>query len=83
MSDVTVKINGEVVNFPDQQPEIIEDRIMMPLRGVSSKLEYKVYWDESTRAVTIENPQYRLKFIIGDKRYSITDLRNSRELAQP
>lgn len=75
MADVTVKINGNVINFPEQQPEIIENRVMVPLRTVFEALGYHVDWNG---AVVVENSQYKLTFIIGEKTYLIQKWKISR-----
>jgi hypothetical protein len=52
--EVTVFINAEKVNFPDQRPLIIRGRTMVPLRVVFEHhaVQAEVTWDETERTVT-------------------------------
>lgn len=52
--DMTVKVNGKEISFPDQQPYLNKDgRTMVPVRFISESLGAKVSWDEKTKTVTI------------------------------
>ena len=52
--EVSVFINGEQVNFPDQKPIIIRGRTMVPLRVVfeHQDVQAEVKWSEVERTVT-------------------------------
>ena len=41
---ITVTVNGEKVNFKDQQPVNIDGRIMVPIRDVAEKMGWEVEW---------------------------------------
>lgn len=73
MPNVIVKLNSNIVNFPDKQPKITEDRVFVPLRGLFDELGYNVSWNGSAQTVTIQNSKYRFKFEIGVTQYEITD----------
>lgn len=46
VSDITVKVNGKEISFPDQQPYInAQQRTMVPVRFVSENMSAKVDWD--------------------------------------
>lgn len=45
--------NGEAVGI-DTEAQIMNDRTLVPLRAVSTSLDYKVQWNEKDRSVTIE-----------------------------
>ncbi|MCR4430838.1 MAG: stalk domain-containing protein [Tepidanaerobacteraceae bacterium] len=52
--DMTVRVNGREISFPDQQPYLNKDgRTMVPVRFISESLGAKVDWDEKTKTVTI------------------------------
>lgn len=53
--EVKVKVDGNLVNFPDAQPYIDEsnNRTMVPARFVSEALGYQVFWNEAQRKVVI------------------------------
>ncbi len=41
---ITVTVNGEKVNFKDQQPVNIDGRVMVPMRDVAEKMGWEVEW---------------------------------------
>jgi len=51
---VTVKVNGSVVDFPDQEPFIANSRTFVPLRFVSEALGGKVDWEGSTQTAIVD-----------------------------
>ncbi|MDD2402771.1 MAG: copper amine oxidase N-terminal domain-containing protein [Clostridia bacterium] len=72
--EVYVAIEKEIVDFPDQQAVIINNRTMVPLRGVFEhhNVQAEVEWDGETRTVTAKDRELRtLTFKIGDKNYQI------------
>ena len=32
--DISVMLDGNIVNFPDQQPILVNNRVLVPVRGV-------------------------------------------------
>lgn len=61
----TVMVNGEKDdNTLDSPPVIRDGRTLAPLRVVSEQLKYDVYWDASTREVTIKSADRELKLWI-------------------
>lgn len=56
-SNVSVQINGEIVNFKDEQgntvnAQIINDRTMVPMRKIFEILGVTISWDGENRIVT-------------------------------
>lgn len=49
--DVTVKIDGEKVDF-DVQPQIIDGRVMVPLRKIFETLGASVKWNDESQTVS-------------------------------
>jgi len=49
--DIRATIDGQMVNFPDTQPVMINSRVMVPLRGAFEHMNAVVTWDESAQAV--------------------------------
>lgn len=43
--NISVKVNGEVINFESATPFIQDDRTLVPLRGVFEEMGYTVDWD--------------------------------------
>jgi hypothetical protein len=48
---VPVTINGRPLTFPDQNPIMVGDEVMVPMRGVFEHLDAKVEWVASQRKV--------------------------------
>lgn len=51
--EVTVTVNGTTVTFADEGAVIIDNRTMIPLRGVFEQLGYTVSWDQATKTATL------------------------------
>lgn len=54
-SEVAVKVNGELINFPDQKPFINNtvNHTYTPVRFISEALGFNVKWDEQSQNVNI------------------------------
>lgn len=63
-----VVINGSLVEF-DVLPIIEEGRTLIPVRAVSEKLEYDVFWDGANSRVEIKNGDEKLELFIGKQGY--------------
>jgi len=50
--DVKLKVNGEII-ATDTAPEIINDRVMVPVRAVAEALRSDVAWDGENKAVSV------------------------------
>ena len=46
--DITVYLDGRVINFPDAQPQMINNRVMVPLRAIGEEMGADVYWSSAT-----------------------------------
>ncbi|ADL08610.1 phosphodiester glycosidase family protein [Thermosediminibacter oceani] len=67
--DLTVKVNGVEVDFPDQQPYInSEQRTMVPVRFISESLGARVHWDSKNNMVIIEGNGKNISLKIGEKK---------------
>ncbi|OWZ84957.1 hypothetical protein CDO51_00700 [Natranaerobius trueperi] len=58
----TSYLNGEPINL-GTKPMIINERTMIPIREVAEVLGTKVYWNEDSRTVIIENDTSYLSFL--------------------
>lgn len=54
-SDIKLNVNGNNINFPDQQPIVIEGRTFIPLRFLAEALGAEVNWDQEHQVIIIEN----------------------------
>lgn len=52
--NVTVKVDGKVVDFPDQQPIIVNDRTLVPVRFIAESLGYDVDWNPVDNSAVID-----------------------------
>jgi len=46
--NITVYLDGRVLNFSDVQPQMINDRVMVPLRAIGEEMGADVYWNPAT-----------------------------------
>ncbi len=52
--DIRATVNGDFVNFPDIQPIMIQNRVMVPVRGVFEHMNSNVEWDSNSRTVVAQ-----------------------------
>jgi hypothetical protein len=62
--DITVIYDGQTVSF-DVQPEIINDRVMVPMRTIFEIFGAKVKWDSETQTITAKRKSKTIKMTIG------------------
>lgn len=68
-----VRVNGEIVDFPDGQPYVDENnRTMIPVRFVTEALGAKVGWEGSTQTVTITKDNTTVTIRIGSPEMAVT-----------
>ena len=53
--DITVKVNGKTVSFPDQPPVVQNERTLVPVRFVAEALGYDVVWNQADNSVVIDD----------------------------
>ena len=63
--DIRVVIDGQQVQFSDQQPMESDGRIMVPMRGIFEKLGASVEWDRSNQTIIANKNGLRVKISIG------------------
>ena len=51
---ITVKVDGKVVDFPDQEPTIVNDRTLVPVRFIAESLGYDVEWNPTDNSAVID-----------------------------
>jgi len=64
---VFVRLNGELMEFADQQPVVKENRTLVPFRGLLEKIGAEVQWDEVNRTVRANKDGVGMVFEIGNK----------------
>ena len=55
---IKISINGKIATPGDVQPEMVNDRVFVPLRFVAENLGCTVNWNKVTQAVTITQGNY-------------------------
>lgn len=59
--DIIIKVNGDIVKFPDAQPFINDNgRTLVPVRFVSEKLGANVLWRGDTSLVIVKKDNKRI-----------------------
>ena len=53
--DITVKVNGKTIRFPDRSPVVQHERTLVPVRFVAEALGYDVTWNEADNSVVIDD----------------------------
>ena len=57
-NNIAVTINGDAVDFADQQPALVDGRTLVPVRGVFEQLGFEVDWDNENRQAILERDDY-------------------------
>ena len=63
-NDITVTYDGENISF-DVQPEIVDDRVMVPMRTIFETFGAKVKWDSDTQTITAKKKSKSIQMTIG------------------
>ncbi|MBR6401449.1 MAG: copper amine oxidase N-terminal domain-containing protein [Firmicutes bacterium] len=67
--DISVKLNGSVIDFQDRKPVVSEGRTLIPLRGLFDKMGFDIAWAADTKTVTLTKDSDLLSVVIGEKKY--------------
>lgn len=54
-AEIKLEVNGEIINFEDQKPILINDRTYVPVRFLAEALGAEVDWDDTHKVVIIKN----------------------------
>jgi hypothetical protein len=73
---ISVTVNGQPVVFHGPNPQQIEGRVLVPVRGVLEKLGADVSWVPQTHTVIASNGKIDIELKIGDRRAIV----NTREV---
>ena len=55
IGDITVKVNGKTIRFPDQSPVVQNERTLVPVRFVAEALGYDVAWNQADNSAVIDD----------------------------
>lgn len=79
-SEIKVAIDGEYVEF-DVQPQLINDRTMVPLRAIFEALGAEVDWDNDTQTVIAMKDDVTVTATIGSTKMYIDDEEKTMDVA--
>ena len=68
---ISVTINGDAVQFPGTGPQMVNGRVLVPLRGVFEKLGASVRWLPERQEVIATRGQNTVDLIIGNTNASV------------
>jgi len=71
-SSITVKVDGNSVAFADQQPELKNNTVYVPVRGTFEEIGTKVEYDQQTKAVKISINNIAINFSAGTDTATVT-----------
>jgi len=68
-SQVHVTIDDRQVNFTDQGPTIVDDRTLVPVRGVFEELGFDVDWEQDTQTARLISSSHEVVLTIGSTNF--------------
>jgi hypothetical protein len=63
---VQVTVDGNPISFPDAQPQMVNGRVLVPLRGVFEAMGATVLWDAPTQSIAANNGSRHVRLRIGE-----------------
>ena len=79
-NDITVTFDGEKISF-DVQPEIVDGRVMVPMRTIFETFGAKVKWDSDTQTITAKKKSKTIQMTIGSNNMTKNDETYSSDVA--
>lgn len=76
-----VKFNGTFICFPDVQPGIVSNRVLVPARFVSEALGATVTWDGETQKVSVVKGSTSIELVIGSPNIMVNDVTKTLDVA--
>lgn len=70
-SNIQVKLDGNYVKFSGQEPTVINNRTMVPLRGIFENLGYSIEWDVDTKTATLKKDDKSISIQTGADSFSV------------
>jgi len=66
-ADIKVYVDGDAVRFDNQGPQMMNNRVFVPLRGVFERLGATVEWNENDQTIVCVKQSKRIWLKIGDR----------------
>ena len=70
-AEASITIDGVQVEFADQQPVIVDDHTLVPVRFVFEALGFEVGWDEATQTAILVDENYEVRIAIGEETFTV------------
>ena len=70
-SNIQVKLDGSYVKFSGQEPTVINNRTMVPLREIFENLGYSIEWDANTKTATLNKDNKSISIQTGADSFSV------------
>lgn len=64
---IQTTVNGQPVHFPDMKPMMMNNRVMVPLRGVFEQMGANVQWNAYTNTVSAMKGDKSVSMRVGDR----------------
>ena len=68
--EITVTVNGEHVNFPDQQPVVVDGSTLVPVRGIFETMGFDVDWEDETSTAILVREPYTIRVQLGSSTFT-------------
>lgn len=65
---VNVIMNSALVNFPDQEPVVVNNSVLVPLRTVAETLGLEITWDDPSDTVVVKKDNFYVELVIGSNK---------------
>jgi len=71
-TQMKVQLNGEMIDFTDAAPKMVDSRVMIPFRAILEKLDATVEYDEEKETVTAKLGDKNISFAVGNTDLKVT-----------
>ena len=79
-NDLSVVVNGQIVNFPDGQgPVVIDNNLFVPVRGMFETMGFHVNWERVTQTVTLTRNYDNIRFTVGSAVFNFNGVNHALE----
>ncbi len=68
---IRARVDGSTINFSDGQPTMVNNRVMVPLRGVFEKMNASVEYEEASHTITAQSGGDKIRLTLGSKMASV------------
>ena len=72
-AEINVSIDDEPVHFADQGPAVVDNRTMVPVRGVFEALGFRVGWHQPTLTATLTRDDFVVIITVGEEVFTAND----------